>query len=99
MDEGYRQRPIAIILEEGEDALGHRRQPRRQSSRVRRNTGSASCSAPVQWPPSEQEYSGPTVSLTVREALRDAMAEEMRNDEDVFFMGEEVAQYQGAYKS
>ena len=38
------------------------------------------------------------VTLTVREALRDAMAEEMRRDPDVFLMGEEVAQYQGAYK-
>ncbi|ADR52217.1 pyruvate dehydrogenase subunit beta [Candidatus Liberibacter solanacearum CLso-ZC1] len=40
----------------------------------------------------------PTVSMTVREALRDAMAEEMRHDKDVFVMGEEVAEYQGAYK-
>ena len=39
-----------------------------------------------------------TVSMTVRDALRDAMAEEMRRDETVFLMGEEVAQYQGAYK-
>jgi len=38
------------------------------------------------------------VSLTIREALRDAMAEEMRRDEAVFVMGEEVAEYQGAYK-
>jgi pyruvate dehydrogenase E1 component beta subunit len=38
------------------------------------------------------------VKQTVREALRDAMAEEMRNDERVFLMGEEVAEYQGAYK-
>ncbi len=38
------------------------------------------------------------VSLTVREALRDAMAEEMRKDDTVFVMGEEVAEYQGAYK-
>jgi pyruvate dehydrogenase E1 component beta subunit len=38
------------------------------------------------------------VSTTVREALRDAMAEEMRRSEDVFVMGEEVAEYQGAYK-
>ncbi|WP_341366338.1 pyruvate dehydrogenase complex E1 component subunit beta [Yoonia sp. BS5-3] len=37
-------------------------------------------------------------STTVREALRDAMAEEMRRDEEVFLMGEEVAEYQGAYK-
>src|SRR5271165_461068 len=39
-----------------------------------------------------------TVTMTVREALRDAMAEEMRRDDTVFLMGEEVAQYQGAYK-
>jgi pyruvate dehydrogenase E1 component subunit beta len=39
-----------------------------------------------------------TVTQTMREALRDAMAEEMRRDKDVFLMGEEVAQYQGAYK-
>lgn len=38
------------------------------------------------------------VSITVREALRDAMAEEMRRDKDVFLMGEEVGEYDGAYK-
>ncbi len=38
------------------------------------------------------------VTMTIREALRDAMAEEMRRDPDVFIMGEEVAEYQGAYK-
>ena len=43
-------------------------------------------------------YNGPTAELTVREALRDAMAEEMRIDDTVFLMGEEVAQYEGAYK-
>ena len=42
--------------------------------------------------------SGATTSLTVRESLRDAMAEEMRRDDRVFVMGEEVAEYQGAYK-
>ncbi|HEX8417716.1 MAG TPA: pyruvate dehydrogenase complex E1 component subunit beta, partial [Methylobacterium sp.] len=41
---------------------------------------------------------GPTKPMTVREALRDAMAVEMRADDKVFLMGEEVAQYQGAYK-
>ena len=41
---------------------------------------------------------GETVKITVREALRDAMAEEMRADDRVFVMGEEVAEYQGAYK-
>jgi len=45
-----------------------------------------------------REFSSPTKNLTVREALRDAMAEEMRRDENVFLMGEEVAEYQGAYK-
>ncbi len=44
------------------------------------------------------EYSGPMKSVTVREALRDAMAEEMRREGNVFVMGEEVAEYQGAYK-
>ena len=39
-----------------------------------------------------------TVRVTLRDALRDAMAEEMRRDPDVFLMGEEVGQYQGAYK-
>jgi pyruvate dehydrogenase E1 component beta subunit len=49
-------------------------------------------------PAPEPEWSGKTVKMTVREALRDAMAEEMRRDPKVFLMGEEVAQYQGAYK-
>ncbi len=49
-------------------------------------------------PPSEPEWSGKTVHMTVREALRDAMAEEMRKDGNIFLMGEEVAQYHGAYK-
>lgn len=40
----------------------------------------------------------PMVKITVRDALRDAMAEEMRREDKVFLMGEEVAQYQGAYK-
>ena len=46
----------------------------------------------------EPDWTGPVRTLTVREALRDAMAEEMRRDERVFVMGEEVAEYQGAYK-
>ncbi|MDX1575438.1 MAG: pyruvate dehydrogenase complex E1 component subunit beta [Kiloniellales bacterium] len=49
-------------------------------------------------PQAEPEWTGATVKLTVREALRDAMAEEMRRDDTVFLMGEEVAEYQGAYK-
>ncbi|MBV8188107.1 MAG: pyruvate dehydrogenase complex E1 component subunit beta [Alphaproteobacteria bacterium] len=49
-------------------------------------------------PAAEPEWTGKTQHMTVREALRDAMAEEMRRDPQVFLMGEEVAQYQGAYK-
>ena len=47
--------------------------------------------------PEDKDW-GPTTPTTVREALRDAMALEMRADDRVFLMGEEVAQYQGAYK-
>lgn len=56
--------------------------------------------APKAAAPSDPEIPAGTemVSMTVREALRDAMAEEMRADENVFVMGEEVAEYQGAYK-
>ena len=46
----------------------------------------------------EMNWDGPVKNMTVREALRDAMAEEMRSDDRVFIMGEEVAEYQGAYK-
>ena len=53
--------------------------------------------AKTQDPPEVPEGT-PLVSTTVREALRDAMAEEMRKDDRVFVMGEEVAEYQGAYK-
>jgi pyruvate dehydrogenase E1 component beta subunit len=48
--------------------------------------------------PSPEPVTGGGVTLTLREALRDAMAEEMRSDDRVFVMGEEVAEYQGAYK-
>jgi pyruvate dehydrogenase E1 component beta subunit len=66
-------------------------------------TAAAEARPPASAPPAsvvpvEPAYSGETVTQTMREALRDAMAEEMRRDKDVFLMGEEVAQYQGAYK-
>jgi pyruvate dehydrogenase E1 component beta subunit len=56
--------------------------------------------APVQQIASDPDIPEGTemVTMTMREALRDAMAEEMRRDKDVFVMGEEVAEYQGAYK-
>jgi len=52
---------------------------------------------PVSLPEAEQDW-GRAEEITVREALRDAMLAEMRRDPDVFLIGEEVAQYQGAYK-
>jgi pyruvate dehydrogenase E1 component beta subunit len=101
--------PIAEIL--GEDEVpGAGPAPKREAI-VKPDQARASASAPVAPPsapaapkpqaapaPQETEWTGATVSLTVREALRDAMAEEMRRDENVFLMGEEVAEYQGAYK-
>jgi pyruvate dehydrogenase E1 component beta subunit len=61
---------------------------------------SAVAAAPKAEPPESPEFpeGAETIEQTVREALRDAMAEEMRRDADVFVMGEEVAEYQGAYK-
>jgi pyruvate dehydrogenase E1 component beta subunit len=53
---------------------------------------------PAPKPAQVEMASGDTVTVTLREALRDAMAEEMRADPRVFVMGEEVAEYQGAYK-
>lgn len=49
-------------------------------------------------PPFDEASFTDTAEITTREALRDAMAEEMRRDGDVYLMGEEVAEYQGAYK-
>ena len=59
-----------------------------------RGRGAAAARAPEPDVPEGTEM----VTMTMREALRDAMAEEMRRDDDVFVMGEEVAEYQGAYK-
>ena len=59
---------------------------------------SAAASAPVALADPEIPPGTPMVKVTLRDALRDAMAEEMRRDPDVFLMGEEVGQYQGAYK-
>ena len=64
----------------------------RQARRARRGRRRAQAAAEP-----EKDW-GPTKPITVREALRDAMAAEMRADDNVFLMGEEVAQYQGAYK-
>ncbi|WEK46975.1 MAG: pyruvate dehydrogenase complex E1 component subunit beta [Candidatus Andeanibacterium colombiense] len=60
----------------------------------------AKAEKPVAKPAADPEIPAGTnmITVTVREALRDAMAEEMRRDDRVFVMGEEVAEYQGAYK-
>src|SRR5262249_56674868 len=58
----------------------------------------AAASEPQRQPEPDVPEGTQMVTMTVREALRDAMAEEMRRDDTVFVMGEEVAEYQGAYK-
>jgi pyruvate dehydrogenase E1 component beta subunit len=58
----------------------------------------SAAAAPQAAPAAPEKDWGPTKPITVREALRDAMAAEMRRDGDVFLLGEEVGQYQGAYK-
>jgi pyruvate dehydrogenase E1 component beta subunit len=82
--------PDAAERPAGEPAI-HARGPAPQPAPSRPKAAAAP-------PPADAEYSGPTQTQTVREALRDAMAEEMRRDPTVFLMGEEVAEYQGAYK-
>ena len=100
--------PIALILEDDEDASaleGAASQPAAsddndQDQEAEAPKAEPKPKAPQQSAPEpEKDYAdADTVTLTVREALRDAMAEEMRRDETVFLMGEEVAEYQGAYK-
>ena len=96
--------PIAVLASEGEsiEAAGAApaRAPAAPAARPAAPPAApAPAAAPAHAPPPvEAEWTGPTVNLTIREALRDAMAEEMRRDDTVFLMGEEVAEYQGAYK-
>jgi pyruvate dehydrogenase E1 component beta subunit len=95
--------PIAVIAGNGEDvdAVGktapppEARQEAPAEARPLRPPPPASPRAPSA---AEPEYTGKTSTKTVREALRDAMAEEMRRDDTVFLLGEEVGEYQGAYK-
>ncbi|MFV1492438.1 pyruvate dehydrogenase complex E1 component subunit beta [Phaeobacter sp. JH18-32] len=102
--------PIAVLLEDGEsydpDAAPAASAPSTSEAPAAEApaapaTAAAAAAAPAapevdttpDWPEGTE-----VVQTTVREALRDAMAEEMRRDGDVFLMGEEVAEYQGAYK-
>jgi pyruvate dehydrogenase E1 component beta subunit len=94
---------IAVLLEDGEDAsaaVDATPAPNLQAPAEETPTAPTPAQAIVSVDiPMEDIPEGTTfTSTTVREALRDAMAEEMRANEKVFLMGEEVAQYQGAYK-
>jgi pyruvate dehydrogenase E1 component subunit beta len=73
-------------------------QPAPQVSRAPAAPAHAPPPQPIAAPEPDVPEGTEMVTMTVREALRDAMAEEMRRDQDVFVMGEEVAEYQGAYK-
>ncbi|MCK5040994.1 MAG: pyruvate dehydrogenase complex E1 component subunit beta [Sphingomonadales bacterium] len=94
---------IAVLLEEGEgkgDIDASTEAPVEQVAPVAQAAPTPQVAvaqtAPIS---SDPDLTGvETEMVTVREALRDAMAEEMRREENVFLMGEEVAQYQGAYK-
>ena len=104
--------PIAVILSEGEKASDIKAaKPAPPPKAAEPATPAKASDAPV--PAKSQTPEAPAasisadpdipdgtemVTMTMREALRDAMAEEMRRDADVFVMGEEVAEYQGAYK-
>ena len=106
--------PIAVILGEGEDksAITDRVPAPQPEAAVtappqQADAKPAAKPAPTAAPeaPATNAAADPDipdgtemVTMTMREALRDAMAEEMRRDKDVFVMGEEVAEYQGAYK-
>jgi pyruvate dehydrogenase E1 component subunit beta len=103
--------PIALIAGNGEDAAAaHRALPSANGQQTALAEDPPAARPPQPPPPrappaparaaapKEAEYTGPTRTITVREALRDAIAEEMRRDDTVFLLGEEVAEYEGAYK-
>ncbi|SMP11304.1 pyruvate dehydrogenase complex E1 component subunit beta [Shimia sagamensis] len=96
---------IAILAEDGEDVSAIEATPVVAPDEAA-PAATAPAAAPAQAAPApptpdltpDWPQGTPMKTQTVREALRDAMAEEMRGDEDVYLMGEEVAEYQGAYK-
>ena len=106
--------PIAVILSDGEDKSSIKAsKPAPKASEAAPPAKSEKAEIKSQDRPAPKAPDAPApqaaadpdiaegtemVSMTMREALRDAMAEEMRRDGDVFVMGEEVAEYQGAYK-
>src|ERR1700741_2406803 len=103
--------PIATILADGESAADLAKVPATPASPAPAAPAEAKSPEPAPSAPAapaaRQAVAAPDpevpagtemITQTIREALRDAMAEEMRRDPDVFIMGEEVAEYQGAYK-
>ena len=99
--------PIAVIAEEGEDAtaIESTLPPPKLPGDSDAAQTAASVAAPAPKQAAEPAPRAPEIPsdvtmipMTMREALRDAMAEEMRRDSGVFVMGEEVGEYQGAYK-
>jgi len=98
--------PIATLLADGEAAgaapakKAKKDAPAGEDHKAVADKGTEKSAAPKIEVANDPEIPEGTefVNQTVRDALRDAMAEEMRRDELVFLMGEEVAQYQGAYK-
>jgi pyruvate dehydrogenase E1 component beta subunit len=89
--------PIAV-LGEGDEAAAPPTAAAPQKLEPKRPAETVSATAPAMAASAPEKDWGATTPTTVREALRDAMAMEMRRDASVFLMGEEVAQYQGAYK-
>ncbi|WP_339855526.1 pyruvate dehydrogenase complex E1 component subunit beta [Roseovarius nubinhibens] len=101
--------PIAVLLEEGESADDIGEASAAPAEAPKPEDAAKPAPAKAQAPAAESENLAPNTepdwpegtpmkTMTVREALNSAMAEEMRSDETVFVMGEEVAEYQGAYK-
>jgi pyruvate dehydrogenase E1 component beta subunit len=97
--------PIALIAENGEDVGAAAARPAQAPpAPVARAPAEPESKSPPRAPapaapvPAPEEYAGKTATQTVREALRDAMAEEMRRDPSVLLIGEEVAEYEGAFK-
>ena len=92
--------PIAILLEDGEDANFVELAVPTATAKVESVTSALPLTEAKSATPTSEEIPMGTQlkKQTVREAIRDAMAEEMRNSDDIFLMGEEVAEYQGAYK-
>jgi pyruvate dehydrogenase E1 component beta subunit len=93
--------PIAVIVDAGEAPDAEAASPSASpGAQVKASVKPKAAAAPRPAAGSSPEYSGESSfrDQTVREALRDAIAEEMRRDGEVFLIGEEVAEYQGAYK-